>query len=94
MVNRKEYERRTLDYWKTVTVRTKCILRNGHEEIPEGTLCRVTDKKGGFRLQTEPCKYCGVSVYITKVPPEDVYIVAVDDARSSESTNKESTTPP
>jgi hypothetical protein len=80
MVSRKEYERKSEDYWKRVTVRTNRVLRNGWMEIPAGTLCRITDKRGGFKLETEPCKCCGVRVYISKVLPEDVDVVSIGDA--------------
>jgi len=76
MVSKQEYEKRTKEYWKTVKVKTNCILRNGIIEIPKGTLCAIVRKGGGFTLQAEPCKTCGVSVLISKVPPEDVYVVS------------------
>lgn len=76
MVSQNDYEKKTTNYWKTVTVRTKRVLRNGCLEIPTGTICKITNKQGGFTLQTDPCKYCGVRVYITKVPPEAVEIVS------------------
>jgi hypothetical protein len=74
MVSRKTYERISEVDWKKCLVKTNTVLRNGHEEIPAGTICRVTGKRGGLRLETEPCKCCGIKVFITKVPPEAVEV--------------------
>ena len=75
MVTMKEYRKFSLDYWVGKNVRTKEVLRNFVTEIPVGTVCKITDKRGGFTLKTEPCKCCGVSVFIRKVNPEDVQLV-------------------
>ncbi|MCJ7424977.1 hypothetical protein MUP01_12035 [Candidatus Bathyarchaeota archaeon] len=75
MVTRKEYEGKTESEWKGVTVRTLRELRNGYLAIPAGKICRIYRKRGGFTLETEPCKCCGVRVLIGKVPSCDVTVV-------------------
>jgi hypothetical protein len=74
MVSRKEYERITADAWKQIKVKTKQVLRNGFMSIPTGTICKIHGKGGGFELETEPCKCCGVSIWIRKVNPEHVKV--------------------
>lgn len=75
MVTRQEYKVKTEKEWKGVTVRTRCDLRNGYLAIPAGTLCKIYRKRGGFALETEPCKCCGVRVLIGKVPFDEVTVV-------------------
>jgi len=74
-VTRKEYEAKREKEWVGVTVRTRRDLRNGFVAIPAGTLCKIYRKQGGFALETEPCKCCGVRVLIGKVPFDDVAVV-------------------
>jgi hypothetical protein len=74
-VSRKEYEGKTEAEWKGVAVRTLRELRNGVVVIPAGTICRIYRKQGGFALETDPCKCCGVRVLIGKVPFYHVSVV-------------------
>ena len=74
MVSRKEYEKRTEAQWKGVKVRTLCDMHNGIINIPKGTVCQIYGKSGGFSLETEPCKRCGVSIFIKKVAPRYVEV--------------------
>lgn len=75
MVSRSIYERYKEEYWKTKRVKTKCTLRNSLIKIAPGTICRISRKRGGFTLVTDPCSCCGVSIIIAKVHPENVEIV-------------------
>lgn len=77
MVSQVQYEKVTAAEWQKFKVRTLCVLRSGMMEIPVGTVCQVHGKGGGFTLKTEPCKCCGVSIFIRKVPPGDVAIAGV-----------------
>jgi hypothetical protein len=75
VISDRDYKQKPLSYWKTIIVRTNVVLHNGVIEIPVGTKCTITDKRGGFTLKSEPCKLCGVSIFITKVPPKKLSIV-------------------
>ena len=61
--------------WEGLRVRTKRELRSGMYRFPSGTECRVIRNYGGLSLETETCKTCGVSVFITRVPEEAVEIL-------------------
>jgi hypothetical protein len=54
-------------HWVGSWVRTRTELRNGCTLLPSGLLCKVEGFHRGANLVTEPCKCCGVSVFITKV---------------------------
>lgn len=71
-MDKRTYQRLTLTFLKGKFVKTTRMLRNGVIEIPEGTICEIRDKREGFALRTEPCKCCGVSVFIRKVPYDAV----------------------
>jgi hypothetical protein len=75
MVSWKEYHKYTESYWKKQKVKTNKVLRNGFMEIPAGTVCDIKRKFSGFTLETDPCKVCGVRIYIRKVPHEDVDLI-------------------
>lgn len=63
--------------WNGLTVRTLEPLLNGNIQIPVGTVCEVETSGGtGLRLRTKPCSCCGVAVYITRVYPHHVEVVA------------------
>lgn len=49
-------------------VRSTRELKNGSICIPAGTVMTVDNWYRGASLWTEPCKCCGVGIYITKVP--------------------------
>lgn len=68
----KLYDRLTEDELVGRKVKTLEPMANGKMEIPAGTVCTITRKWGGFNLKAEPCESCGVSVYITRVSPEQV----------------------
>ena len=88
MVSTRTYRKYNSSYWTGKTVRTTRILRNGNIEIPAGTICQILGKSGGFTLKTEPCRCCGVSVFIRKVGPEAVDLVTVpEDAVPKETEN-------
>jgi hypothetical protein len=61
--------------WIGRRVRSTCALKNGLNHSPTGTIFTIVGKQAGFSLQTEPCEKCGVSVYIKKVPPEDLELL-------------------
>lgn len=81
MVSGKEYRKRSSAFWVGKKVRTRGVLRNGVIEIPTGTICEIRRKFKGFTLKTDPCKCCGVSVFISKVPALAVELV---DSREME----------
>ncbi len=64
-------------------VRTLKPMKNGFVNIPSGTLCTITRKWSGLKLETQACLHCGVSVYITKVDPNKVVLLSEEgkDAR-------------
>ena len=55
-------------------VETFVSMRNGMIEIPVGTICSITDKRGGFTLKTDACPSCGVRIFIRKVNPTNVEV--------------------
>lgn len=61
--------------WVGRKVRTKRVLRNGHMEIPAGTVCEVIRNVAGLWLVNPPCECCGVRVFINKVPESDVELL-------------------
>ena len=61
--------------WVGLKVVTLREIRNRLTIIPAGTECIVEKNYGGLRLSTKPCKCCGVGIFITKVPEEDVDII-------------------
>lgn len=69
------YKRNSTDFFKGKKVISLRKLRNGWSELPAGTVFTIEDKSGGFSLQSDPCKCCGVRVYIRKVHPSAVDIV-------------------
>lgn len=65
--------------WEGRIVRTCCVLRSGMNEIPTGTLMRVTYNRSGLHLETKPCQCCGVKVFIRGVSESDVELLPVGD---------------
>jgi len=55
-----------------MTCRTLVELKNGSMVIPAGTICTVDGWSRGFRLLGEKCSHCGIRVYISRVPENDV----------------------
>lgn len=61
-------------------VKTRTILENGWCKIPTGTICEVTYSRGGtISLKSDPCKCCGISISISKVPYRDVVLIGLKD---------------
>ena len=71
----KTYEKNTEKFFVGKKVRTLMQMQNGLMIIPEGAVCTITRKFGGFNLKSEPCKSCGVRIRITRVHREDVELV-------------------
>lgn len=61
--------------WVGLKVRARQGMRNGALRFPAGTVLTVREAGGGLRLETEPCKCCGVSIYITRVDARDVEVI-------------------
>lgn len=61
--------------WVGRKVETVAVMRNGNQEIPAGTVAEVTQARSGLTLKTDPCKCCGVRVYITRVHSSHVRLV-------------------
>jgi len=57
--------------WLGKRIKTLREIQNGAMIIPEGTMCEINRKYKGFSLITEPCKCCGVKIFITRVPYYD-----------------------
>lgn len=58
------------------TVRTTVALKTGGGIlVPKGTVCNVRSVARGFTLTTEPCKTCGLSLYMTGVTRDEVELV-------------------
>lgn len=66
--------------WNGLTVRTRTEMRNGMGVIPARTLCVVEGAGGGMgiQLRTKQCECCGLSFFISRVTPDDVEIIAVE----------------
>ena len=62
--------------WIGLRVESVRELRSGMYAIPEGTRFEVCANHGGLNLKGDPCPTCGVSVYISRVPERDVFIVS------------------
>lgn len=75
-MTQRDYERMTLKQMQQTRWKTLRTLQNGRMKIPEGTEVRITNKCNGLTLQGEECATCGVSVYISKVSPYDVQVIA------------------
>lgn len=68
----KTYRKYTEKFFMDKKVRTLIQMQNGLMIIPEGTICTITRKFGGFNLKSEPCKHCGVQIRISRVHRRDV----------------------
>jgi hypothetical protein len=75
-MTQRDYEKLTLKQMQEKRWKTLRTLQNGHMKIPEGTEVRITNKCNGLTLSGEKCETCGVSVYISKVSPLDVQVIA------------------
>ena len=75
-MDKKTYRKMLNKQFIGLKVRTLKELRNGLCTIAAGTVCTITQKRGGFSLETERCPCCGVKVDISRVPPEDVDLIA------------------
>ena len=69
--------------WVGRRVETLVEMRNGAISIPAGTFAHVTYARAGLTLKTEPCKCCGVGVYITRVRASDVRLAAPEQSQSA-----------
>ncbi len=57
-------------------VRTRRSMKNAHIRIPAGATCTVRGSwRSGVLLEMEPCKHCGVSVFINHVHRDEVLLV-------------------
>lgn len=68
----KQYQSKTGYQWERQVLKSNRELRNAWCALPAGTLFTVRRKHKGFHLQSEPCKCCGIKVYIANVEPEAV----------------------
>lgn len=64
-----EYRRRTLKDLQKGLWRTQRVIRNGNLEVPIGTVVEITYKMKGLTIQTDPCKHCGVRIFVSRVEP-------------------------
>lgn len=71
-MNWTEYRRLKLEDMQGRRYRTARTMRNGNIEIPMGTEVRIVGKRSGLSLRSEPCKCCGVAVFISRVEPSGV----------------------
>lgn len=71
----KTYQNKTEKFFMGKKVRTLIQMANGLMIIPEGAICTITRKFGGFNLKSEPCEKCGVRIRITRVHRRDVELV-------------------
>lgn len=81
MITEKEYKKHNLEFWLNKKVRNLTVLKNGLFEYPVGTTFFITDKYAGFQLEVlNPCPVCGRKCVnaISRVPPEDLELVAED----------------
>ncbi len=69
------YEKHTEKWFMGKKVRTLIQMQNGLMIIPEGAICTITRKFGGFNLKSDPCEYCGVRIRITKVHRRDLELI-------------------
>lgn len=70
------YKTHNDEYFKGKRVVLLKELRNGYAVLAKGTFATIEYKRSGFRIRSEKCKCCGVSIIIGKVPPEDLDIVS------------------
>ncbi len=68
----RRYDQLTLEEAKKLRLRLKIKIRNGNMEVPAGTVVTVTNKLKGWTIKTDPCKCCGVSVYVSRVSHFDL----------------------
>ncbi len=60
-------------------VRTLREMCNGNYKIPKGSIVRVSSHwQSGVSLESDRCKCCGVSVFISKVHRDDVELMPKD----------------
>lgn len=64
----KDYELTTLERAKQRRWRLLLPVKTASMTIPAGTVVRVTDKRNGWTVATDPCKCCGVTAYARRVP--------------------------
>lgn len=72
----KTYQNKTEKYFVGKKVRTLIQMQNGLMIIPEGAICTISRKFGGFNLKSEPCESCGVRIRISRVHRRDVELVS------------------
>ena len=71
----KIYEKNTEKFFMGKKIRTLIQMQNGLMVIPKGAVCTITRKYGGFNLNSEPCKCCGVQKRITRVSFREVQLI-------------------
>lgn len=76
MISAKDYRRHSEPWWIGKAVRLEYdVTTNGGIKYPRGTLATITRKFGGFDIESEPCKCCGVRVQIKQLPCTDLSLV-------------------
>lgn len=44
--------------------------------VPKGTVCRISmSSHGDYCLEAPPCEWCGVSIYLRRVPRDFVAVI-------------------
>ena len=74
-----EYLRMTERELRGRKVRTLIEMSNGYVTIPEGTILTITRKMGGLHLIGPKCAHCGVQVNISKVTPQHVFLLPIEE---------------
>ena len=74
-MNLKEYRGHTRDWFMGRKVKLlNDIGNNGGQYAIAGTICEITDKRGGFGLKVPHCSH-GLGLCISKVDHRDVELV-------------------
>lgn len=77
------YKQKPAKWWEGRRVRLLREVESGRLLLRAGTILPVVGKFKGLTLRSEPCGHCGVSVYITKVPPSAIeFVDPLPDNRS------------
>lgn len=61
--------------WLNVHVKLKRDMGNGNGRWPKGTKATVVSAGGGLRIASDKCPHCGVSLYMSRVHPDDLEII-------------------
>lgn len=77
----KEYRRTPLRLLVGRRARVTRELASGAGYLTAGAVVTIKDKFRGFSVKADKCSHCGVGLFMTRVPPEDLELLEEGDSR-------------